>query len=76
MQEPTYDIWLGTPPKGVKCLETVPGLENARERMKNLAAQTPGQYFIFSSWNNCVLDELDTQEDCNAEIHKRAVGVR
>ena len=58
----TFDIWSGTPQKIGKCLETVAGLAEARKRMTELAAQTPGPYFIFSAWNSCILDEIDTRE--------------
>lgn len=58
----TFDIWSGTPQKIGKWLETLAGLAEARKRMTELAAQTPGQYFIFSAWNRCILDQIDTRE--------------
>jgi len=73
MQEPTFDIWSGIPEKSGKWLETVAGLGNARRRMKELAAQTPGKYFIFSVWNSCVLDQIETHEGPLA-AHQAKVG--
>jgi hypothetical protein len=58
----TFDIWSGTPQKTGKWLDTVTGLAEARKRMAELAAQTPGPYFIFSAWNRCILDQIDTRE--------------
>lgn len=71
MQEPTFDVWSGTPEKNARWLETVAGLANARQRMKELAAQTPGHYFIFSVWNGCILDQIDTQEEPRAAFHTK-----
>jgi hypothetical protein len=63
MPEQTFDVWSGTPEKNGKWLETVTGLASARKRMKELAAKTPGQYFIFNVWNSCVLDQIATQAE-------------
>jgi len=61
MQEPTFYILSGIPDKNPKWLESVSGLTNARKRMEELAAEIPGQYFIFNAWNGCVLVQVDTQ---------------
>jgi len=74
MQEPTFDIWSGTPDKSGKWLETVAGLGNAQRRMKQLAAQTPGKYFIFSVWNGCVLDQIETREEPVLAFEARVGG--
>jgi hypothetical protein len=58
----TLDIWSGTPQKIGKWLETATGFAEARKRVAELAAQTPGPYFIFSAWNSCILDQIDTRE--------------
>jgi hypothetical protein len=60
MQEPTFDILSGIAGRSVKWLESAPGLTNARRRMEELAATTPGKYFIFNAWNSCVLVQVDT----------------
>jgi len=74
MQEPTFDIWSGIPEKNGKWLETVAGLGNARRRMKDLAAQAPGKYFIFSVWNGCVLDQIETHEESLVVLQAKASG--
>jgi len=74
MQEPTFDIWSGIPEKSGKWLETVAGLGNARRRMKDLAARTPGKYFIFSVWNSCVLDQIETREESLAVLQAKVGG--
>jgi hypothetical protein len=61
MQEATFDILSGIPGRGAKWLESAPGLTNARRRMEELAAATPGKYFIFNAWNSCVLVQVDTE---------------
>ncbi len=63
MHHATYDIWSGTPQKIGQWLEAVPGLSNAQKRMLEIARETPGPYFIFSAWNDCILDQIDTRED-------------
>lgn len=61
MQEPTFDILAGIPAKNAKWLESVSGLANARKRMEELAAETPGTYFVFNPWSCCVLVQVDTR---------------
>jgi hypothetical protein len=41
----TFDIFSGTAKKAM-WIEAVEGLSNARERMEQIAADKPGQYFI------------------------------
>ena len=61
MQEPIFDILSGIPGRNAKWLESVPGLTNAERRMEELAAATPGKYFVFNAWNSCVLVQVDTE---------------
>ena len=75
MQEPTFDIWSGTLEKSDKYLETVEGLGNAQRRVQELAAQNPGKYFIFSVWNSCVLDQIDTLEKPAVALEARVGGI-
>ena len=43
--------------------------------MKQLAAQHPGTYFIFNTWNLCVVSEVDTQAKPFLKARKvKAVG--
>jgi hypothetical protein len=71
MQEPTFDILSGIPGKNSEWLESVSGLTTARKRMEEIAAATPGKYFIFNAWNSCVLIQVDTEAKyISASKHK------
>ena len=58
--EPRFDIFSGQIDKNALWIETVEGLSNARERMEQIAAEKPGQYFIFSSLSHAVLAQIET----------------
>jgi hypothetical protein len=60
MKEPSFDIFSGAPNKDPVWLEAVEGLSNARARMHEIAAQTPGQYFVFSTGRRAVLAQTET----------------
>jgi hypothetical protein len=62
MKEPTFDIFTGTSDKNAIWLDTVNGLSNARARMYELAAQIPGQYFIFSGRTHSIVARIETFE--------------
>ena len=57
----SFDIFFGVPEKDAKWLEAVAGLDGAQHRMRQLATQQPGHYFIFNTWNGCIIDHVDTQ---------------
>ena len=58
---PTFDVFQGHyRDKDAECLETVEGLGNARQRMKQIATENPGAYFVFSKHDRLVLDIVDT----------------
>jgi hypothetical protein len=57
---PTLHIFSGFRDKGALWLESVEGLEAANERMKQLAAEKPGPYFIFSTDTYNVVASIDT----------------
>jgi hypothetical protein len=48
MPEVTFDIFAGDREKSPLWLEAVEGLSNARERIRQITAQTPGSYFLFN----------------------------
>ncbi len=60
MKEPSFDLFSGMPNSNPVWLETVEGLSNARARMHEIAAQTPGQYFVFSVGSRTVLAQTET----------------
>ena len=66
MKEPSFDIFSGAPTKNPVWLEAVEGLSNARARMHEIAAQTPGQYFVFSTTRRTVLAQTETFKKSSA----------
>jgi hypothetical protein len=60
---PTYDIFSGSRDKDALWLEAVQGLGAACDRMKELAAQTKGPYFVFCTSTHKVLASVDTSQD-------------
>ena len=56
----SFEIFAGSGDNDAMWLETVEGLANARQRMEGLAAQVPGQYFVYSIRSRAVLAKTDT----------------
>lgn len=62
MRVPTYDIFSGSGYQDAKWLEAVEGLSAACERMKRLAEQMPGPYFVFSTDSKSILASVNTTQ--------------
>ena len=61
MKLPTFDIFSGHyGEKDAVWIEAVEGLGNADERMRALAAEKPGPYFVFHTWTHRILSSADT----------------
>jgi hypothetical protein len=60
MRNLTFDIFSGELEKDATWLEAVQGLGSAKERMKQIAAERPGKYFIFCLADSSVLESMDT----------------
>ena len=60
MKEPTFEIFTGTSEKNGIWLETVEGLSDARARMEVIAANIPGQYFVFCTASHSILARIET----------------
>jgi hypothetical protein len=58
---PSFAIFSGKPNKNACWLETVQGLANARDRMEEIAAEHPGEYFLFGQQVHAVLASTDTR---------------
>ena len=59
---PTFDIFRGHyQDKDATWVDAVEGLGKARERMKQIATEKPGPYFVFSCHDRLVLDILVTK---------------
>jgi hypothetical protein len=60
MEELSLDIFSGELDKDAMWLESVEGLSNARARMEQIAADTPGRYFIYSVRSHAMLAQIET----------------
>jgi hypothetical protein len=60
MEEPTFDIFSGTPTDNPVWVEAVRGLSFAEERMVQVATKEPGAYFFFSVEAHKVFSKIDT----------------
>jgi hypothetical protein len=58
-----FDIFSGAAAdKDAMWVEAVSGLANAQRRMNELAAQTPGQYFVDSQESRSVVAQTDNRK--------------
>jgi hypothetical protein len=72
MFEPTYDIFRGAIGSGdERWLEAIPGLENARKRMEEIATAKPGLYFVFHVHSHSVVACADTRIAAPASNQER-----
>jgi hypothetical protein len=60
--EPTFHIFRRTIDQSADCLEAVLGLSNALDRMEDIAAAEPGQYFVCRQQGHAVLARIDTRK--------------
>jgi hypothetical protein len=61
MLVPTFDIFAGKPTStDVLWKDAVTGLAAANDRMKELAAENPGPYFVYCVKSRQVLAAIDT----------------
>ena len=60
MDEETFDIFSGAPEEQGLWVEAIAGLSNARQRMAQMAAETPGKYFLFSGCSPSILARTQT----------------
>ena len=62
MDEPTFGIFRGATDRDAVWIEAVAGLSSARQRMEEIAAASPGQYFVFGQQSHSILARIDTPE--------------
>jgi hypothetical protein len=60
MQNLTFDIFSGELERDARWLEAVQGLDSAKDRMKQIASETPGKYFIFCTSYRSVVETIET----------------
>jgi len=61
VDEPTFHIFRRTINQSADCIEAVRGLSNALDRMEDIAATEPGQYFVCWQQGHAVLSQIDTR---------------
>ena len=71
LKVPVFDIFFWVPDKNV-WMETVAGLSNARKRMEAIAAQKPGQYFVFSPRDHTILAKIERQEKPKQQLDSKS----
>jgi len=62
MGERKFDIFKGYIGKDVVWLQSVSGLDNARQRMEQIASESPGVYFLFSRLTHSICARIDTRK--------------
>jgi hypothetical protein len=72
MAVPLYDVFSGHEHGDAIWLDAVEGLSNAAARMKQLAADKPGAYFVFSHETWRVVASIDTAQ--GAEFAECVLG--
>lgn len=55
-----FDIFAGEIQKNAIWLEAVAGLEEAKIKMEQVAARSPGKYFVYCSTTRSVVATLET----------------
>jgi hypothetical protein len=61
VDEETFDIFSGAPEENGLWVEAVEGLSSAHQRMRQIAAETPGEYFLLSSTDQSIFTRVDTR---------------
>lgn len=61
MEQSTFDIFRGATDEDAVWLDAVEGLENAVQHMEEIAALSPGRYFICRQQGHAVLARIDTR---------------
>ena len=54
----TFDIFSGEPDSNAMWCESAQGIDRARQRMRELADEKPGSYFIFHARTQIILDRI------------------
>ena len=58
MNKETFDILSRAPEENGSWVEAIEGLPRARRRMRQIAAEKPGKYFLFSSTDELILTRV------------------
>ena len=68
-----FDIFSGSVDKDAIWIEAVEGLGNAKDRMDELAAKSPGKYFVFCSFSHTVMAVTNTRKE-DSDSDQRETG--
>ena len=63
---PKYEIFSGHNYRDAHWVESVEGMGAASNRMKQLAVEMPGPYFVFSTQARNILASIDTTQSLRA----------
>jgi hypothetical protein len=61
VDEEAFDSILGAPEENGLWVEAIEGLSSAHQRMGQIPAEKPGEYFLFSRTDQSILTRLDTR---------------
>ena len=61
MHQTIFDIFRGAGESDATWIEVVEGLSSARQRIEQLAAASPGRYFVFDSQSRSVVAQIDNR---------------
>jgi len=67
MTVPRFDIFRGVPDKDAMWVEAAEGLGFAFDRMKELATESPGPYFVFDTKSHKTLAFINTAQMVKAD---------
>ena len=56
-----FDIFSGSPDDNGLWIEAITGFSNAGQRLRQIAADKPGKYFLFSATDQSILTRIDTR---------------
>ena len=69
---PIFDIFSGRLEDGSALwIEAVEGMESATDRMKRLATEKPGPYFVFSVVKRMMVAAIDSSAPQNGPVQRR-----
>lgn len=55
-----YDVFAGEPGKDAIWVQAVAGFENAQQRMRQIATDKPGKYFLFCAAQDSVIAQIES----------------
>ena len=74
----TFDIFSGVADRDAMWIEAVDGIEEATARMRQIAADSPGDYFVFDVSSRSILARANTaeptQDDAKSSSYRKKAG--